>query len=368
MASEKPVTTKPRLVVRAIRKKSPGKRDIAELWEIGSQFWGFFVTDAGDPQLAAGEKKTPKPIAEAPDYVFTDSAKAQEWFTQHLVVQNDNWLEVHLGFRGPLHSWVTERLSFEDELSVDISALAEKVDDYVEDWPLEGLRKLDLIWKPVRVWGYLAIGVKDQTGEVSWFYFNDDAGEFEFTEKLASFSWFMDSMGAPISWGGGSEIGFLDLAKTLLGVAQSGDEDSNTQVWTLTPKATIAGEIGHFFARNDPPRENMLFLELGMTRIDGVFTDDEWSTMTEAISESQDEVEGWMTCSVAPDYRDEVHLYEIEHYTMYKALHQFISDKDCPRHDLIVKSWDQLVSEINGYVWEEVVVHGNDVFGVMNGD
>jgi hypothetical protein len=368
MATSNSSTTKPRLIARAIRKNAPDERDIAELWEAGSEIWGFSATGASDKQLDAGNQKSPKPIAAAPDHIFSDSQKAQDWFAQHLVVQNENWLEVHLGSRGPLHSWVTDRLSFEDVQSVDIEALAEEVGDFVEDWALEGLRELDLVWKPARVWGYLAIGIKTPADDISWFYFNDEAGEFEFTETLATFSWFMDSTGAPISWVGGSQIGFLDPAKTLLGVAQSGDEDSNTRVWTLKPEWTIAGEIGRFFAFHDPPHEHMLFLELGMIRADGVFTDDEWSMMTEIVSESKDEGDGWMACSVVPEHRDAVHLFAIEHSKLYKALNQFISEKNFPRRDLILKSWDQLVTEINGYVWEDLVLHGNDVFGVLKSE
>ena len=364
MVTRKPNTPKPQLIARAIRKKAPGRRDIAELWEAGPEIWGFSATDASNKQLDAGEQKTPQPIEAAPDHIFAGSEKAQDWFAQHLVVQNDNWLEVHLGSRGPLHSWVTDRLSFEDDQSVDIEALAKEVDDFVEDWALEGLRKLDLIWKPVRVWGYLAIGIKTPADDISWFYFNDEAGEFEFTETLATFSWFMDSTGAPISWGGGSEIGFLDAGKTLLGKAQSGDEDTNTRVWMLEPESTITGAIDQFFTLHDPPRENMMFLELGMNRVDDVFTDDEWELLTNAVMESKDEDRGWMTSSVAPVHRDAVHHFAIEHSKLYKALHQFISERNFPRRDLILKSWDQLVTEINGYVWDDLVLHGNDIFGV----
>ena len=368
MAASKTSPSKLRLIARAIRKKVPGERDITELWQAGPEIWGFSVTDASDKQIDAGEQKTPKPIAAAPDHIFADSEKAQDWFAQHLVVQNDNWLEVHLGSRGPLHSWVTDRLSFEDDQSVDIEALAEEVDDFVEDWALEGLRKLDLIWKPVRVWGYLAIGIKTTADDISWFYFNDEAGEFGFTETLATFSWFMDSMGAPISWSGGSEIGFLDTLKTLLGEVQSGDEDSNTRVSILAPESTIAGEIDQFFSLHDPSHENMLFLELGMNRVDDVFTDHEWELLTSAVAASKDEVHGWMTCTVAPEHRDAVHLFAIEHSKLYKALHQFISDKNFPRRDLVFKSWDQLVTEINGYVWDDLVLHGNDIFGVSQSE
>jgi len=224
VARRKPSLEKPVLIVRAVQKHSSGAINVAELWAAGAEFRGFEAEPADEAELLKTTNNLEKPVGPEAAEIFADRTSAQAWFSQFLTVQNTAWLDVHLGRSESLHGWVKDAIKFADEASVDIEPLSESLGETVEEFSLDGLKSHELIWKPVRVGGYLAVGYKLRSGLVTYFFFDDEMRRFEFEEVVAGYSWFMDNTGAPISWGGGRSLGFLDGRSALLAIDVSGDE------------------------------------------------------------------------------------------------------------------------------------------------
>jgi hypothetical protein len=261
---------------------------------------------------------------------------------------------------------VKDSLRFDDETSVDIEPFSELLGETIEESSLDGLKSRDLIWKPVRVAGYLVVGYKLRSGELSYFYFDDDMRSFDFEEVVAGYSWFMDNTGAPISWGGGRSLGILDGRSDLLAIDVSGDEEPEYEITELHESGSIEVEIFNLFSLAQPPNDHILFLQIGLTNAQNVFSEDQWKMLSETVEASKDEVYGWMACEIEDKYVEELRRIASRSSGLYKAMHGFCVDPDFPFRDLILKSWKMLILEVNGYVWEELFLHGRDSFGVEN--
>jgi len=360
----KPSPEKPVLIVRAVQKHISGAINVAELWDAGAEFLGLQAVSADEAELLKATNKLKKPVGPAATETFADRTSAHAWFSQFLRVQNTAWLDVHLGRSESLHGWVKDAMRFDDEISVDIEPLSESLDETIEEFSLDGLKSHELIWKPVRVGGHLAVGYKLRSGLVTYFYFDDEVQRFEFEEVFAGYSWFMDNTGAPISWNGGRSLGVLDSRSSLVGIGVSGDEEPGYEIIELHERGSIEAEIFNLFSFSDPPSEHILFLEIGMTNNENNFSDEQWKMLSETIEASKDEVHGWMSCEIEVKYVAEVRRIASQSAGLYKAMLDFCVNPNFPFRDLILKSWDMLIYEVNGYLWEELFLQGRDAFGV----
>jgi hypothetical protein len=366
VARHKPSPEKPVLIVRAVQKHISSAINVAELWDAGAEFLGFQAESADEAELLKVTNNLKKPIGSEATETFADRTSAQAWFSQFLRVQNTAWLDVHLGRSESLHGWVKDSMRFDDETSVDIEPFSELLGETIEEFSLDGLKSHDLIWKPVRVGGYLAVGYKLRSGLVTYFYFDDDMRCFDFDEVVAGYSWFMDNTGAPISWGGGRSLGVLDRRSDLFAVDVSGDEEPEYEIIELHASASIESEIFSLFSLAQPPSDHILFLEIGLTNAQNLFSEEQWKMLSETAEASKDEVYGWMACEIEEKYVEEVRRIASQASGLYKAMHEFCVDPDFPFRDLILRSWKMLIYEVNGYVWEDLFLHGRDTFGVQN--
>ncbi len=364
MVRRKPPPEKPVLIVRTVQKPISGAINVAELWDAGAEFLGFHAESANEAELLKKTDNLKRPVGPEAAETFADRTSAQAWFSLFLKVQNTAWLDVHLGRSESLHGWVKGAMRFDDEISVDIEPLSESLDETIEEFSLDGLKSHELIWKPVRVGGYLAVGYKLRSGLVTYFYFDDELQRFEFEEVVAGYSWFMDNTGAPISWDGGRSLGILDGRSALLAIDVSGDEEPEYEIIELHERGSIEAEIFNLFSFSDPPSDHILFLEIGMTNNENNFSDEQWKMLSETIEASKDEVHGWMSCEIEERYVAEVRRIASQSTGLYQAMHEFCVNPNFPFRDLILKSWSMLIFEVNGYLWEGLFLQGRDAFGV----
>ena len=364
MARHKPSPEKPVLIVRAVQKHISSAINVAELWDAGAEFLGFQAESADEAELLNVTNNLKKPIGSEATETFADRTSAQAWFSQFLRVQNTAWLDVHLGRSESLHGWVRDAMRFDDEICVDIEPLSESLDETIEEFSLDGLKSHALIWKPVRVGGYLAVGYKLRSGLVTYFFFDDEMRRFEFEEVVAGYSWFMDNTGAPISWDGGRSLGILDARSDLLAIDVSGDEEPGYEIIELHESGSIENEIFTLFSWAQPPTDHILFLEIGVTNNENNFSDEEWKMLSETIEAAIDPGRGWMSCEVDGKYVAGVRQVAGESAGLYRAMLDFCVNPDFAFRDLILKSWNMLIYEVNGYLWEELFLQGRDAFGV----
>lgn len=363
MAKNKPTAEKPDFLLRSVRASAQGQYTIAEVWDEGSGFLAINYIETSPAVVGKLNKARPKAAENASQVRFSSRDDAHKWFTQFLEVANDEWLDVWTTGNDEIEPWIVDALVFADNDNVDIAEVAETFGDYVEEWSFARLENIPLIWKPVRVAGQLIVGFKHESGDVSYFAFEDDMGQFFFQKKLAGYSWFMDNTGAPISWNGGKEFGFVNQSRRLLAESYSGDYEEPFDVWELGPERSIEHAIVQFFiGRGDDSAENILFFELGVHRGEGVFTDEEWSMIDKTVSESKDESFGWMNAWVAKEYRVGVAEIAQNESKLYKAMHEFFTNPGFEFHDLVLESWDALASEISASAWEDVFLRGSRAY------
>lgn len=365
MARKKPTIETPEFVLRSVRANAQGGYRIAEVWDAGEALLGITYGEESSANVGKlSRKKTTAPDG-AERSRFSSRHEAESWFTEFLAVDNDEWLDVWTPKATEVEPWIIDSLSFTDDESVDIVAIAEVFDDYVEEWSFQRLESIPLVWKPVRVAGHLVAGYRCASGSVTYFAFDDDSGQFGFQKNLASFSWFMDNTGAPISWNGGKAIGVVNEARRLLAVSNSGDYEEPFVLWEISPNESIANAIVDFFRGDDgDSAEHILFLELGVERGEGVFADHEWSSIVKTITESQDESFGWMNGWVTEEFRREVAEVALEKSKLYRAMHDFFTNPTFEFHDLVLESWEALVNEVHSSAWEDVFLHGSRLYAM----
>lgn len=363
MPKWKKETAQSNFVLRSVLTRAQGQFTVTEVWDEGESFVGLSYNLTSVANVRKLNRKTSSAPFEAKAVSFDTVDEARRWFAQCLRVENDEWLDVWTTDIRVVEPWIIDGLRFADNDTVDIVALAESFDDVVEEWAFERLETNPLVWKPVRVAGRLIAGFPLESGEVAYFAFDDDSVEFEFQKSLANYSWFMDNTGAPISWNGGREIGFVNEPHQLLAESNSGDYEEPFEIWELKSGQTVAQAIVEFFlGKGDGSAEHILFLELGAQRVEGVFTEDEWSMLQMAVSESQDETDGWMGCWVSLEYRSDVAEIAREKSKLFRAMHEFFTNPSFEYHDLALDSWDTLMLETNSFAWDEVFLHGSSTY------
>ena len=370
MASKhKPTPERPVMIARAVLTKLVENWDMTEIWNAGDYCFGLQILNgpiAGD-LLKRGKFA---PGAEETLVRFPNMSDSWEWFQPNLHVGNHHWLEVTLGDEADLHDVILDRLTFDDDQSVDLLELAATMDVMVDERMFDSLEGAvepgTLVYKPVRVDGSMVVGYRRRNGKVALICFNDDWNGFTSFETYASFSWFMDDTGAPISWSGGRQLCALDADGTILAIDLSGDDEDGRQVWEKNEGETISSAIYDMFVYADPPSDHFLFLGLGLTRHDGIFSDEEWETISVAAEMAKGENGGTYGCHVQDHYIEDVKSAFLGTKTVYSALVSFITVRDFPHRSLVLKSWSQLVRESNGYVWREVLIDGKDFYGALS--
>lgn len=370
MASKKkPTPEQPVLIARAALTKPIEKCDVVEIWDAGDYCFGLTSLDRASAVELFKRRKF-APGAESSFIKFPDIAHAWDWFIPNLRVRNDHWLEIDLGDGLQLFQKAIEALTFQDQQSVEIAEFAEdlgvNVDERMFDSLAQAASEGEIIYKPVRVDNAMIVGFKRRDGDISWIGFIDDWDSFRFVKTYASFSWFMDNTGAPISWSGGLQIGSLTADESIVGIDVSDDDDEGRQIWERPKGRTIAESISYMFVSSDPPSDHFAFLEMGLVRTAGVFTDREWTAITEAANAATSIDDGYFRCNIEPPYRQEVHNELVGGPCVYASLVEFVTNPEFPNRELVLKSWPLLVQEWNGYVWDEVVIRGWDHFGVLN--